>query len=193
MAGCNLPGNGVTAILQNEADDRLSMYTNENRRETTLAADGQPGYSKIFIMDTAGFKTYGYACIAAPTVDTLYKRITRIGVNNSGPDTLYFSSNLYYGPFPVATTHVYPAVRVRYQVYGNPAQKLYRVRNTDTLRIGGLLDSLNIIPKNAAGNPVGFASDQASVITVLLGGHVGKDRNRVFIGDSIEVNIRNVN
>lgn len=193
-AGSYLPGNGVTAILENEGNDRLSMYINETRRETVLSAIAQPVSWYIRVPDTVGygFTVGGSVCIAATGIDTIYRRITRIGMCSSGPDTLHLSMWLISGPFP-AGSRVFPAIRIRYQITPTPTPKLSRVRNLDTINIGGLLDSLNVIPKNVAGNPVGNNIDQAALVTVLVGGHVGKDGNRVFIGDSTEVNIRNNN
>ncbi|MBN1306809.1 MAG: hypothetical protein JXA18_02755, partial [Chitinispirillaceae bacterium] len=44
MAGCGLPGNGVSTHLVDEENGHLSCYTNEQRVETALTDIAQPAH-----------------------------------------------------------------------------------------------------------------------------------------------------
>ncbi|MBN1308466.1 MAG: hypothetical protein JXA18_11145, partial [Chitinispirillaceae bacterium] len=143
------------------------------------------------VADAAGFALDGYACLGGPP-DTCYRRITGIGVNHSGPDTLHLSRVVYHGPYAVGTP-VYPATKLSYRVTGSPTPCIQRLKNSAPIPLGGKLDSIIVILKNGAGNPVGASVGDAEVVTVVVGGHVGSGGNRVFLADSTEVNIRNVN
>ncbi|MBN1575678.1 MAG: hypothetical protein JW913_03950 [Chitinispirillaceae bacterium] len=192
MAGCGLPGNGVSTHLVDEENDHLSCYSNEQRLETTLTTTADPAHTKIIVADAAGFVVNGYVCLADPP-DTCYRRITRIGIYAGGEDTLVLSRAIYYGPFDYTTTHVYPATKFSYKLTGSPTPSIQRLKNNAPLPLGGKLDSIIVILKNAAGNPVGASVGDAAVVMVVVGGHIGNGGNRVFLADSTEVNIRNVN
>jgi hypothetical protein len=192
MAGCGLPGNGVTAVLADNASDQLSLFINENRRETTLTAVVQPAHTTIYIADATGFVADGWVCLARPATDTIYRRIVSISNNGSSPETLVMDEAATSGPFDIATTRVFPATRVRYNVSGSPLQ-LQRGKNGVTVPVGGKLDSINIVPKNGAKVPVVCPIDNASILTVVIGRHIGNGGNRFFMADSTEINMRNIN
>ncbi len=190
MAGCGLPGKGVDAVLTDVQSDELSLFINENRRETTLTSAVQPAHTTIYISDVNGFAADQWVCLAGP--DTIYRRIISIVDNGSSPYTLEMDEAAVSGPFETATTRVFPATRVRYQVSGSPLQ-LQRIKNGASVPIGGKVDSINIVPKSGAKVPVVCSIDNASLIMVVIGRHIGQGGNRFFMADSTEINMRNSN
>jgi|GEM_PF-1825110 len=195
MAGCALPGNGLSAHCYNNASDSFSLYLSETGLHTSLTTPAQPAHANLLIDDATGFSENGGVCIAAPGVDTIYRQISHVGLYAASPDTLFLNEALNTAlPFDVASTRVYPADRIDYRFSVTAGVKKFeRRRNGQGPGIGPKLDSLDIVLKNSAGNPVGGSIENASVITVVIGGYVGSGSNRVFIADSTEVNFRNSN
>jgi hypothetical protein len=194
MAGCGLPGNGMRALISDTASDRLSVFINEDRNKTKLAASAQSTDTTIFIRDTTGFKINGWACIACPDVDTIYRMVQHVGPCASGADTLLLSYPLNVGSFSdTINTRVYPADCIYYFIAtGTDNRELRRWKNNQSLNLGSRLDSMNIVLKNDAGVAVGgLTAKNAGVLTVVLGGYVGADCDRIFLADSTEINIRN--
>jgi type II secretory pathway pseudopilin PulG len=190
MAGCGLPGNGLKADLSVPS---LTIFTNEAGHETTLDSIVQPAHSRAFVADASGFTTRGGICLAADGIDTIYRSVSRVGINSMGSDTVYFdeSANTSY-PFPVTDTHVYPTMCLRYTVSGAPP-KVYRSRNSQVVPIGGGIDSVYVTARDNSGASVGASVKNAAVLTVVMAGFIGSGGNRVFIADSTEVNLRNRN
>jgi hypothetical protein len=189
MAGWGLPGNGVNNNVVDTANDDLSCFSNEQQRETRLYQQANPADMQVVVDDANDFYTDAYICLDT----TCYRRITRIGMNSgSGPDTISLSRSVYNATYPAGKT-VYPATRFAYRVGNNPTPRLQRVRNNVTVDIGGKLDSILVTLKDSAGNPVGASVEDAALVSVVIGGHIGKDGNRVFLAESTEINIRNVN
>lgn len=193
MAGCALPGNGLIAHCSDTASDRFSLYLSESGLRTSLFAQAEPSHTTLLIDDATGFTENGGVCLAAFGIDTIYKEINHLGIDAAGPDTLILNESLNTAqPFGVASTRVYPADRIDYRFSVTAGVKKFeRRKNGQNLNIGPKLDSLNIMLKNSAGNPVGGSIKNASVITVVIGGYVGSGAKRVFIADSTEVNFRN--
>jgi hypothetical protein len=192
VAGCGLPGNGVSTNLIDSVNYRLTCYSNETGRRTTLSKIAGSSDTKVIVADGAGFSADGCVCLAGHLLDTLYREIARIGMQGGGFDTLYLSSAIGSCGFPIGSP-AYPATKVTYMVNAGPPLQIERYKNSLPIAIGSKLDSIIVILKNSAGNPVGAAVENATMVTVVLGGHVGTGGNRVFLADSTEVNIRNVN
>ena len=192
MAGCGLPGNGVSTHLVDTTNYHLSCYSNELRRQTTLSVGASSSDTRVIVADGTGFSTNGYVCLAEDGRDTVYRKINAIGIEGSGFDTLYLSMSIYHCNFTTGAT-VYPATKVSYWVTTGSPKQIKRYRNNIPIKIGTKLDSILVVLKNAAGNPVGASVDDAAMVTVVVGGHVGTGGNRVFMAESTEVNIRNVN
>ena len=192
MAGCGLPGNGLQVNLHDNASDSLRLFTNESGRETKLTMALDPTLTRAIVDDATGFAIEGGICFAAPGVDTVYRNIIRVGIQGAGNDTVDFdaATNTTLS-FPV-NAPVYPAVCIRYTVSGTgSARVISRARNNAVSPLGTDLDSINLVPKDALGTPVVGVFKNVAVMTVVVGGHVGRGGNRVFIADSTEVNIRN--
>ena len=193
MAGCGLPGNGVSTYLVDEESCHLTCFTNEMHLQSSLTDVAQPADMHIVVDTAEGFLVGGYACLGGPP-DTCYRRIIHIGTADppSGPDTLHLSRTVYHGPYDIDTP-VYPAITLTYTVTNNPTPSIQRMKNGAPFALGGKLDSIRIELKDDAGNPVGASVENAAVVTVMLGGHIGDGGNRVFLTDTTEVNIRNAN
>ncbi len=192
MAGCGLPGNGVDAVLSDTSSDQLSLFINENRRETALADTANPQDRAVIIGDATDFRAGGWVCLSSSGTDTLYREIKRIGEANPGADTLELfqtvgSANPLYGG-----TKVFPASKITYTVASDSVFELKRLRNGKTLSLGRKLDSLHIVGKTFDGTPIaGGSLSDAQVMMIVLGGYVGTGQNRVFLADSTEINLRN--
>ncbi|MBN1760766.1 MAG: hypothetical protein JW863_20725 [Chitinispirillaceae bacterium] len=189
MAGCGMPGNGLYADY---SVPELMIFTNENGDETTLSRVVQPIHAEAIVEDGSAFVVRGGICIAADGVDTIYRKVTGIGMYDLGPDTVYFSPAANTSTLMPAGSKVYPAMCFRYTVSGTlPDRKILRSRNSQTVPIGGIIDSIRVTLKDEDGSPTGGATKNAAMMTVVMGGFIGKGGNRVFLADSTEVNLRN--
>jgi hypothetical protein len=187
MAGCGLPGNGMRAILNDGTNDQLLVFTNENRVRTVLIVAAQLSDYDLYIADTTGFKNDGWICLEGP--DTIYREIAAIK-NTAGINIIELAMPVgVVGPFTVGTK-VHAATRISYTIASNPKPVLKRKLNDMSIDLGAKLQKIAVIPKNGAGSVVASARD-ADVLTVVLGGYIGKNGNRFLLADSTEVNIRN--
>lgn len=190
MAGYGLPGNGIYVNLDASDNDKITFYTNENNSSTGLAQDAQPAHTKIYVNDASFFSVGGTVCLAG--TDTIYRTIQHVGINASGDDTLILTASINTAqPLWAASSNAYPAMSISYEISGSAPFSLRRSRNGADLNIGGKLDSIEVKPKDISGNVLAGNGTNASVITIVMGGYVGKDGNRVFLAESTEVNIRN--
>lgn len=192
MAGCGLPGNGLTADLSDPANPVLKIFSNQNGTETTLDTLLQPAHFWAIVADTAGFSTLGGICIASEGVDTIYRTVIKIGHSSSGSDTVYFypaaNTSTY---FSTGTTRVFATDYNKYSFTGTaPDKALVSRRNGLSVPIGKDIDSMRVTLKNSNGTSVGSIKD-AAMLSILMGGYIGNGGNRVFLGESTEVNIRN--
>lgn len=189
MAGLGLPGNGINATLQDTASDDLRIFQNELREETTLTDTAQPADRKILVVTAMHAITGGWICLAGP--DTIYREIERIGKKTGGPDTIHLIASVVSGPFYPTATRVLPAQRIEYHVKTSPKTQLSRSWGGADVALGQHLDSLNIIPKDKLGTPIAGPASGATYLTVVFGGYIGKNTNRIFMAESTDVNIRN--
>lgn len=189
MAGLGLPGNGVSVTLQDTASDKLHIFQNELCEETTLTNIAQPANRKITVVTAMHAKSGDWICLAGP--DTIYREIGRIGKKTGGPDTIHLIARVVSGPFYPTATRVLPAQRIEYHVKTSPKTQLSRNWEGADVALGQHLDSLDIILKDKLGAPLAGPASGATFLTVVFGGYVGKNANRIFMAESTDVNIRN--
>ncbi|HEX3020359.1 MAG TPA: hypothetical protein VHP36_08645, partial [Chitinispirillaceae bacterium] len=191
MAGLALPGNGIDLTLSDSTSDQLAMFVNKNQLRAKLNSTVSYSDTKILIEHT-GMTGWGkWVCLEAGTV--VFKEIDRVGVSSSSnPDTIYLTAPLNAGPYTVASTNLYSADRIGYRIKKGTENVLLKRINNKDIGISGLVDSLAIIPKDKSGVPIS-SGDSARVISIVIGGHIGRENNTCFLAESTEVNIRNVN
>jgi Tfp pilus assembly protein PilE len=191
MAGYGLPGNGIHFIPGTASSDQLALYNNEAGTSTALAQDAQPVDSIVYVNDGSIFTAGASVCLSG-TTDTIYRNIAIIGIDPSGDDSLILTERLNTVDPLWASSVAYPALRVRYELcVADTVFTFKRFNNGMGVAIGGKLDSLEVKPKDDDGNIIGGSGKGASVITIVMGGYVGRGNNRVFMAESTEVNIRN--
>lgn len=188
MAGCGLPGNGMRATINPGQNDYLMMFANEQRLQSTLTGSATWSTDELYVTDATGFREDDWVCLEG--TDTIYREIQSITLYSSNPDIIKLSTPVGVAVnFPVGTK-IYAASRIVYEVVSNPEPMLRRKKNDMTIELGAKLQKISVIPKKASGNVVLLARD-ADVLTVVLGGYIGKDGNRFLLADSTEVNVRN--
>ncbi len=194
MAGYGLPGNGVDINLTEEPPNHIiSSFSNDSQTITRLKVGASSSDISIIVENASAFSINGYVCLAETNHDTVYRRITNIGIHGNGFDTLYLSNSINTSNF-TTNASVHPATRVSYHLTQGSPKKIERHINGVQFTMGTKLDSIAVILKNAGGTPVvGASIRDAQTVTVVVGGHIGEGNNRVFLSDSVEVNIRNVN
>jgi len=188
MAGCGLPGNGLRAVLNDSLNDYLMIFSNEMRIQTTLTSDINGASYEMFVVDASGFSEDEWVCIEGP--DTIYREIYHVTDNASGADRISIAGVVGVPHVFPAGSRVYAANRILYAVVQSPTPVLKRQKNDMSIDLGAKLQKIAVIPKKATGSIVAYAGD-ADVLTVVLGGYVGRGGNKVFYADSTEVNIRN--
>jgi hypothetical protein len=189
MAGVGLPGNGLDAVLSTTTSDELTIYTNEKKVPTKLALNAGWCSTKLVVNDASSAVPHAWMCIASSGVDTLYRRISRIGLNSTGPDTLhmdnYLTNNFYIGAdVYFCDKHVYKINKE------NNKSNLVYMKNDLIINFSDYLDTLAIVPKTYT-DVITSDISRAGVINLVIGGYIGKGGNRTLIFESTEVNIRN--
>ncbi|HEX2958767.1 MAG TPA: prepilin-type N-terminal cleavage/methylation domain-containing protein [Chitinispirillaceae bacterium] len=188
MAGLNLPGNGIRVTTNDNTNDIVELYSNDSGFQTTLSA--VPGYSDdvMHVVNGAGMYTDHWVCISESNEDTIFRQIKRVGMNASGPDTIYM-----YDALEITLssgTKVYPASRVKYSI-NSSSGGLIRSLNGAPLPLASTIDSLEFIPKSLTGTEVGYMGRSAAVLSVFIGGRLKSGSSYSVISDSIEINLRN--
>jgi hypothetical protein len=187
MAGLNLPGNGIRATINNNSNDLIELYSNDSGYQTTLSAT--PGFydDKMQVADGKGMATDYWVCISDPSADTVFRQIKGVGMNATGPDTIFMYDQLRLTLS--ASTKVYPASRVKYSI--NSTGGLTRSLNGVVVPLGSNIDTLEFIPKSLTGTVVGNMGRSAAVLSVFIGGRLKSGSGYSIISDSIEINLRN--
>jgi hypothetical protein len=190
MAGLGLPGNGVELQLSDTVSDELTLFVNKNQLRTTLYSNALYTDTKILV-NRSGTASWGrWICLEAGS--TIFKEIARVGLSLSGnPDTIHLTAPLNAGPYP-QNSAVYSADRISYFIKNNTERVLCRRFNGREIEISTVIDSFAIVPKNKNGVSLSSGAE-ANVLGVVLGGYIGQENNLVFLAESTEVNIRNVN
>jgi len=188
MAGCGLPGNGMRVALGQGNNDYLMLYTNEQRIQSELTTSATYSANELYVTDATGFRNEDWVCLEGS--DTVYREIESITLSSNSPDRINLNGTVGVSvPYAVGT-RVYAASRIVYEVVQSPEPVLRRKKNDLVIDLGAKLQKISVIPKKASGTVVAFARD-ADVLTVVLGGYIGKNGDRYLLADSTEVNIRN--
>jgi hypothetical protein len=163
------------------------IFSNDSGYVTTLST--VPGFYdfRFFVLNGAGMQVNCWICISDPSVDTVYKYVKRVGMNATGPDTVFLYDNLKQAL--TMATKIRPATRTLY--YVNEAGNFIRSKNGMSSKLGSIIDTLKFFPKSAAGSIVGDMGKSAEVLSVFVGGHLKSGSGFSIISDSIEVNLRN--
>ncbi len=188
MAGINLPGNGIRAMINSTSNDSIELYSNDSGYRTILRA--VPGFSddRIIVENCAGMIQDHYVCISDPSSDTVFRQIKRVGLNATDADTIFMYDQL---KLSLSTdTKVYPASRVKYRI-DRTTGGLTRTFNGTTVPLGSNIDSLEFIPKSSTGTVLGDMGRSAAVLSVFIGGRLKSGSGYSLISDSIEINLRN--
>lgn len=188
MAGLGLPGNGIEANLSDTASDELRIFINEQRQSSVLTAPASALDYAVFVENGLIMKPGQWVCLAG--TDTVYKEISRVGMNAMAADTVYLTEQIGVGNYPAASL-VYPAIRIEYYVKNVSGPDFVRKKNNFAVNLSGLLDTMNIVPKDSFGVPLSGSISSARVLTVVFGGMVGSGSSGVLMAESTEVNIRN--
>ena len=191
MAGLGLPGNGVDLKLSDTISDELTLFMNKAQLSATLYSNALYTDAKILINRT-GISSWGrWVCLEAAG-SIVFKEITRVGLNLSGdPDTIYLAAQLNAGLYP-QNSNIYSADRISYFLKNMAEKVLCRRFNSRDSEISTVIDSLSIVPKDNGGVSLSSGTE-AKVLKVVIGGYIGQGGNLVFLAESTEVNIRNVN
>ena len=188
-AGFGLPGNGIYVNLDDDANDEITFYNNDNATSTILAQHAQPVHTTIYVNDASIFTAGAAVCLAG--TDTIYRTIQHAGVSATSDDTLMLIARINTAqPLWAGSTTAYPAMSIGYEISNDPVA-LTRTRDGAGMSFGKKLDSIKVEPKDDNGNILAGTGKEASVISIITGGYVGKGGNRVFLAESTEVNIRN--
>jgi prepilin-type N-terminal cleavage/methylation domain-containing protein len=187
MAGLNLPGNGIRVTKNAQSNDMAEIFTNDSGYVTALST--VPGFYDFhfFVLNGAGMQVNSWVCISDPSVDTTYKYIRRVGMNATGPDTVFLYDNIKKNL--TLATKIRPATRTLY--YVNDTGNLIRSKNGISSKLGIIIDTLKFFPKTSAGSIVGDMGQSAAVLSVFVGGHLKSGSGFSIISDSIEINLRN--
>lgn len=185
IAGLNLPGNGIRATINNNSNDLIELYSNDSGYQTTLSAT--PGFydDRMRVADGKGMGTDRWVCIS--DADTVFRQIKRVGMNATGPDTIFMYDQLRLTLS--ASTKVFPASRVKYSI--NSTNGLTRSLNGTVVPLGSNIDTMEFIPKSQTGTVVGNMGRSAAVLSVFIGGRLKSGNSYSVISDSIEINLRN--
>jgi type II secretory pathway component PulJ len=190
MAGLGLPGNGVDLHLSDTVSDELTIFVNKGQLRTTLYSEALYTDMKILVNRPANVPWGRWVCLEAGSI--VFKEISRVGLSLSGnPDTIHLAAPLNSGPYP-QNSNIYSADRISYFIKNKAEKVLCRRFNNRDLEISMIIDSISIIPKDNSGLSLSSGAE-AKVLGVVIGGYIGHGNNRVFLAESTEVNIRNVN
>ncbi len=190
MAGLGLPGNGVDLHLSDTVSDELTIFVNKGQIRTTLYSEALYTDTKILVNRPANVSWGKWVCLEAGSI--IFKEISRVGLSLSGnPDTIQLAAPLNSGPYP-QNSNIYSADRISYFIKNKAEKVLCRQFNNRDLEISMIIDSISIIPKDNSGVSLSSGAE-AKVLGVVIGGYIGQGNNRVFLAESTEVNIRNVN
>lgn len=188
MAGLNLPGNGIRATVNSTSNDLIELYSNDSGYQTTLSE--VPGFNddRMRIVNGAGMIQDHWVCISEPLSDTVYRQIKRVGMNVSGPDTIFMYDEI--DMTLSANTKVFPASRVKYCINASTGG-LTRSVNGIEVPIGSNVDTLEFVPKSSSGTTLGNMGKSAAVLSVYFGGRLKSGNGYSIISDSVEINLRN--
>src|SRR5512133_3293476 len=192
MAGNGLPGSGIRLRLNTQSSDSMGVFYNHELTKAKPVAD--IGYSdvKLFVDNCVGAKAGGYVCIEGISIDTVYNRITRVGNNSTGVDTIHLEEKVGAGTFPIASTTVYYCKGILYLLGATPSDEGLTVRiDNASLLLGKYIDTLNVIPRSNTGAVLGSDFDAIASMEVMVGGYIGTGANRNMLSESITIGIRN--
>ena len=194
MAGLGLPGNGIKAELSDISSDILQVFSNDTKSKTQLTSNLSYYNTHILVNGITGANAKGWVCIAGASLDTIYCKISALGENASGPDTVYLDGIVGLGVFTVAATEIYFCSRVLFKIEKSESSVSMVVeKNESSVKLGGEIDTLNITLNNSSGTVLTGGFENTAVITVFTGGYVGDGQNRTLVSESIDVNVRNLN
>ncbi len=190
MAGLGLPGNGIDLRLSDTSSDELTLFVNKNQLRTRLVENASFSDTRILV-ESAGNAAWGkWVCVEGGSI--IFREISRIALSlSSNPDTIHLTTPLNAGPFSAAS-NVYSADRISYYIKSADERVLYRKFNSKESGISMIIDSLAVIPKDNKGTSLSSGT-AAQVISAVIGGYIGQGNDLVFLAESTEVNIRNVN
>jgi hypothetical protein len=192
MAGNGLPGSGIRLRLNTQASDSLGVFYNENLTKAKPVADIGYNDVKLFVDNCDGAKAGAYVCIQGNEIDTIYSRISRVGNNPTGVDTIHLEERVGAGTFPIASTTIYYCKGIIYLLGLTPSDHglTLRIDNTSLL-LGKHIDTLNVVPKDQSGAILASNFDAVASLEVLVGGYIGTGSNRNMLSESITIGIRN--
>jgi prepilin-type N-terminal cleavage/methylation domain-containing protein len=192
MAGNGLPGSGIRLRLNTASSDTLGIFYNDNLTKAKPAANIGYSDTKIYVDNCVGAKAGGYVCIEGVGIDTVYCKISRVGNNSTGVDTIHLDGSVGAGTFPIASTIVYYCKGILYLLGLTPSEHGLTIRvDNSSLLLGEHIDTLNIIPKNRSGTILTTNFDDVASLQVLVGGYIGTGANRNMLSESITVGVRN--
>jgi prepilin-type N-terminal cleavage/methylation domain-containing protein len=192
MAGNGLPGSGVRLRLHTNKSDSMGIFYNHELTKAKPVAN--IGYSdlRLFVDNCVGARVGAYICISGVGIDTVYNRITRVGNNPTGVDTIYLEELVGAGTFPVASTMIYYCKGILYLLGTTGTDEGLTVRiDNASIPLGKYIDTLNVMPKSKTGAILLSDFDAIASMDILVGGYIGTGANRNMLSESITIGIRN--
>jgi len=192
MSGNGLPGSGIRLQLNTNTSDSLGIFYNDNLTKAKPVANISYSDIKLYVDNCVGAKAGAYVCIEGIGIDTVYNRITGVGNNPSGVDTIYLEEKVGAGTFPIASTNIYYCKGILYLLGVTSPDEGLTVRiDKASLLLGKYIDTLNVIPKSNTGAILVSNFDAIASMEVLVGGYIGTGSNRNMLSESITIGIRN--
>lgn len=192
MAGNGLPGSGIRLRLNTTTSDSLGIFYNDNLTKAKPLANIGFSDLALYVDNCVGAKAGAYVCIEGVGIDTVYNRISRVGNNPTGVDTIYLEERVGAGTFPIAVTTIYYCKGILYLLGTTPSEQGLTVRiDNMSLLLGKHIDTLSVVPKNRAGAILATNFDDVASMEVIVGGYIGTGGNRIMLSESITVGVRN--